>query len=104
MPIRPRPLRFRSPRHLRWLSTLACTIPGCRGGPVDPHHLMFAQPRAKGLKVGDQYAVPLCRWRHHSATSREGVHAAGNERDFWARHGVDPERIAARLWAESEET
>jgi hypothetical protein len=35
----PKPVRLRSPVHLRRLMTLRCTIPGCSGWPVDPHHL-----------------------------------------------------------------
>lgn len=97
-----RPVRLRAPVHLRRLSTLRCTIPGCGGWPVDPHHLTFVQAKARGLRSGDQFAVPLCRYRHHLAISREGVHATGNERRWWADRGVDPEPIAARLWAESE--
>ena len=97
-----RPVRRRSPGHLARLKTLRCTIPYCAGWPVDPHHLTFAQPKARGLRAGDQYTVPLCRFRHHLATSREGVHATGNERRWWSDRGIDPVPIAERLWAESE--
>lgn len=98
----PHPERLRSRRHLARLRLLPCCIPGCRGWPVDAHHLTHAQPRARGLRVGDQYATPLCRWTHHSATSRAGVHASGNEAAWWRAHNLDPLPIAARLWAESE--
>jgi hypothetical protein len=46
--------------------------------------------------------VPLCRWTHHTAASRAGVHAVGNEAAWWRAHNLDPLPIAARLWAESE--
>lgn len=54
--------------------------------------------------LGDfcDFTVPLCRWGHHLATSRSGVHATGNEREWWAARGIDPITLAARLWAESE--
>jgi uncharacterized protein with PIN domain len=32
--------------------------------PSDPHHLRFAQPRALGRKVSDEFTVPVCRLRH----------------------------------------
>ena len=41
--------------------------------PSDSHHLRFAQPRALGLKVSDEFAVLLCRGHHRQ------VHQAGNE-------------------------
>jgi hypothetical protein len=30
----------------------------------DPHHLRFAQGRALGRKVSDEFTVPLCRTYH----------------------------------------
>lgn len=90
--------RLRSRRHLDRIKTLRCCVPGCRGWPVDPHHLLFVQPRAMSLKVGDQNVVPLCRWTHHLASSRAGVHATGDERAWWAARGIDPIALAARLW------
>src|SRR5262249_37866170 len=32
----------------------------CGRQPSDPHHLRFAQPRALGRKVSDEFIVPLC--------------------------------------------
>lgn len=99
--IPPKPERLRSPRHLARLRTLACCIPECGRGPVDPHHLNFAQPRGTGLRAGDQNTVPLCRWFHHSATSRFGVHFVGDEVGWWRAHGIDPLAVANDLWAET---
>ncbi len=56
----PKPERLRSPKHLRRLRSLSCIIPKCRRQPVDPHHLTFVQPKGKGLRAGDQFAIPLC--------------------------------------------
>jgi len=36
----------------------------CGRQPSDPHHLRFAQPRALGRKVSDEFIVPLCRAHH----------------------------------------
>jgi hypothetical protein len=101
MKLPPKPVRVRNPKHLARLRTLPCTIPGCRGGPVDAHHLTHIQPRGKGLKASDSLTVPLCRWSHHSATSQAGVHHVGSESAWWRLWAIDPETIAARLWAES---
>ena len=48
------------------------------------HHIRFAQPRAMGMKVGDEWAVPLC-FTHHRL-----LHDAGNEADWWAKQKIDP--------------
>ncbi len=49
-----------------------------------------------GLKVSDEYTVPLCNIHHDS------LHQTGDERAWWARHGIlEPLKIAARLWAAS---
>lgn len=88
--------RVRSRRHLDWVKSLPCSVPRCPNRTIDPHHITFAQPRAKGLKVSDEFTVPLCRI-HHDAAYPEGVHAVGQEADWWARHGIDPLRIAERL-------
>jgi hypothetical protein len=60
--------------------------------PADPHHLRFAQPRALGRKVSDEFTVPLCRL-HHSE-----LHRYGDEVSWWAGVNVDPVPIALALW------
>lgn len=97
-----KPVRHRSPAHLKRLRTLPCCIPGCKGQPVIAHHLTCSpQPKARGLKAGDQWAVSLCERTHHSAQSMVGVHHVGLEREWWASKGIDPIALAARLWAET---
>jgi hypothetical protein len=53
------------------------------------------QPRALGRKASDEFAVPLCR-SHHRA-----VHRAGNEQAWWKAAGIDPIKIARKLWKET---
>src|SRR6185437_9235139 len=55
--------------------------------PSDPHHLQFAQPRALGLKVSDEFTVPLCR-RHH-----RHLQELGNEKSWWANLGIGQWRL-----------
>ena len=62
----------------------------CENPGTQAHHLMFAEPSAMGLKSGDQFAVPLCA-KHHGE-----LHAHGNERQWWALNGVDPEEWLSR--------
>lgn len=61
----------------------------------DPHHLRFALPRALGLKVSDEFTVPLCRDHHRQ------LHQAGNEVAWWHDFSIKPLEIAKQLWNES---
>ena len=56
------PRRLRDKAHLKFVASQPCLI--CGRSPVDAHHLRFAQPRAMGLKVSDEFTVPLCRTHH----------------------------------------
>jgi hypothetical protein len=61
----------------------------------DPHHLRYMQPRALGRKASDEFAVPLCRLHHRAA------HRLGDERAWWKAAGIDPIKIARRLWKQT---
>jgi len=87
------PKRLRDKAHLRFVASQPCLV--CGRQPCDPHHLRFAQPRALGLKVSDEFTVPLCR-NHH----RE-LHQAGNELSWWHNLNIKPLPIAKTLWDES---
>ena len=51
-----------------------------------------SQPRALGRKVSDEFAVPLCRGHHRA------VHRSRDERAWWRQTGIDPIKVARRLW------
>jgi hypothetical protein len=57
--IRPKTIRLRDKDHRKFVSTQPCVV--CGRTPVDPHHLRFAQPRALGRKVSDEFTVPVPR-------------------------------------------
>jgi ERF superfamily protein len=84
------PRRYRNREHLRYVAQQACLI--CARKPSDPHHLGFTQPRALGCKVSDEFAVPLCRGHHRA------VHRSRDERAWWRQAGIDPIKVARRLW------
>jgi hypothetical protein len=84
------PRRYRNREHLRFVARQACLVCGRR--PSDPHHLRYVQPRALGRKVSDEFAVPLCRVHHRA------VHRAGDERGWWKVSGIDPIKVARKLW------
>jgi hypothetical protein len=87
------PRRYRNKEHLRFVATKACLV--CGRTPSDPHHLRFTQPRAIGRKASDEFAVPLCR-THHRA-----LHRAGNEPGWWKEVGIDPIKVARKLWRQT---
>lgn len=92
----PKEKRVRDADHLAFVRTQACLVCGRR--PVHAHHLRFAQPRGMGLKVSDEFTVPVCSSHH------DELHRTGDERAWWARHGIlDPLTIAARIWAASRD-
>jgi ERF superfamily protein len=84
------PRRYRNPQHLRYVMQQPCLV--CGRKPSDPHHLRYLQPRALGRKASDEFAVPLCRVHHRAA------HRAGDERAWWQATGIDPIKIARKLW------
>jgi len=84
------PRRYRNREHLRYVAQQPCLV--CGRKPSDPHHLRHVQPRALGRKASDEFAVPLCR-SHHRA-----VHRASNEQAWWDATGIDPIKIARKLW------
>ena len=87
------PKRLRDKGHLRFVASQPCLV--CGRQPSDPHHLRFAQPRALGLKVSDEFTVPLCRDHHRQ------LHQAGNEIAWWHDLDINALKIAKGLWEAS---
>src|SRR5215813_3217233 len=87
------PRRYRNKEHLRYVTLQPCLV--CARKPADAHHLRFVQPRALGRKTSDEFAVPLCRIHHRAA------HRAGDERAWWKAAGIDPLKIARKLWRDT---
>lgn len=88
-------VRRRDRGHLKFVAMQPCLI--CGRSPSDPHHLRFAQAKALGRKVSDEFTVPLCRIHHRD------LHRHGDERDWWMRAGIAAEEVAAHLWEASRE-
>jgi hypothetical protein len=87
------PKRLRDKAHLKFVASQSCLV--CGRQPSDPHHLRFAQARAIGLKVSDEYAVPLCRGHHRE------LHQAGNELAWWEKLNIKPLEVAKGLWEQT---
>jgi hypothetical protein len=89
----PEPRRIRDKEHLRFVAQQACLVCGRKSS--DPHHLRFAQHPALGRKVSDEFTVPLCRGHHRE------VHRSGDESAWWRHIGIDPTKMALKLWRQT---
>jgi hypothetical protein len=89
----PEPRRLRDKVHIKYVSKRPCLI--CGRQPSDPHHLRFAQQRAVGRKVSDEFIVPLCRTHHRE------VHRSSDEVAWWKQSGIDALEAAHKLWRET---
>lgn len=87
------PKRIRCKEHLRHVASQPCVI--CGRLPSHAHHLRHAQAKGIGLKVSDEFTVPLC------ATHHREIHTTTREREWWLERKIDPIAIAAELWRES---
>jgi len=89
----PEPPRIRDRDHVRSVAKRPCLV--CGRQPSDAHHLRFAQSRALGRKVSDEFTVPLCRGHHRE------LHRCGDEANWWRKAGIDPMVAARTLWLET---
>ena len=69
-------IRLRDKEHCKLVATHPCVV--CGRMPSDAHHIRFAQPRALGRKVSDEYTVPVCRLHYRE------LHRYGDEASWWA--------------------
>jgi hypothetical protein len=83
-------VRLRDKKHRRFVLRQPCLV--CGRVPSDPHHLTFAQPRALGHRVSDEFTVPVCRIHHRE------LHRSGDEAAWWQKLNIDPLPVALRLW------
>jgi hypothetical protein len=82
--------RQRNKMHLKFVASQPCLV--CQRAPCDAHHVKFAERRALGRKVSDEFTVPLCREHHQE------LHRYGNEKAWWANVNVMPIETAKSLW------
>jgi Rad52/22 family double-strand break repair protein len=87
------PKRRRDKSHLRFVAAQPCVV--CGRHPSDPHHLRFAQSRALGVKVSDEFTVPLCRGHHRQ------LHQSGDEVAWWEGFKIEALQVARRFWEQT---
>ena len=89
-PFQKGPRRIRDKDHLEFITTRNCVI--CGRCPSQAHHIRYAQPRALGRKVSDEWTIPLCAIHHRA------LHDVGDEETWWNQQKLDPLKEAERLW------
>jgi hypothetical protein len=87
-------VRLRDKEHRKFVTRQPCLV--CGRVPSDSHHLTFAQPRALGRRVSDEFAIPVCRIHHRE------LHRSGDEATWWQKLNIDPLPVALRLWQHSQ--
>ena len=88
------PKRHRCKEHLKFVAQQPCLV--CGRSPSHAHHVRYAQPRGLGLKVSDEFTVPVCATHHHQ------LHQTGNERTWWEEKKIDPLPVAEGLWRSTQ--
>jgi hypothetical protein len=83
-------IRLRDKEHRKFVAKQPCLV--CGRVPTEPHHLRFAQSRALGRKVSDEFTVPVCRLHHRE------MHRHGDEAAWWNERNIDPVPIALAFW------
>ena len=79
--------------HLQFVAKQPCLV--CGRQPCDAHHLRFAQSRSLGLKVSDEFTVPLCRAHHRE------LHQSAKEVEWWVMKSIEPIGTARQFWLET---
>ena len=82
------PKRQRSLDHLRLVRRQPCLV--CGRTPSHAHHIRYAQSRGLGLKVSDEFTVPLCAIQAQN-------HATGDESRWWRIAKLIPPRGRAAV-------
>jgi len=99
MNVRP-PEKVRCFSHTQWVRGFGCCIEGRAGhvceGRIDPHHDRLGTDGGTSLRPSDSFCVPVCRKAHDEL---DGIKSG--QRTFWAKYGVDREKLADDLWWKS---
>ena len=90
------PKRIRCKEHLRFVATQPCLI--CGRSPSHAHHIRYAQSKGLGLKVSDEFTVPLCAIHHsenHATGERKAMVAEAQPRSARDSSSLMGEKLQA---------
>ena len=81
------------PAFLRWIREQPCTICGKQS---EAAHVRYSDAKYKKFNSrDDKWTVPLCPGHHRLYPDAQ--HNSG-EQDWWDARGIDPLKIAKKLW------
>lgn len=86
--------RIKSPAHCKWVRSHHCSVPECKGMPIEAAHVRTGTDGAMGRKPSDRWVISLCRDHHRQQ------HAMG-EPEFERIHGIDMKEIARAFYRNS---
>nr|WP_295838139.1 putative HNHc nuclease [uncultured Azospirillum sp.] len=86
--------RARSSAHLKFVRSHQCSVPGCKGMPIEAAHVRTGTDGGIGMKPSDNWTISLCREHHQEQ------HAIG-EPAFETRHRIDMKALAREFAAAS---
>jgi hypothetical protein len=64
-------IRLRDKEHCKFVASQPCIV--CGRTPCEAHHIRFAQPRALGRKVSDEYTIPVSSSSRAAQLRRRGL-------------------------------
>jgi hypothetical protein len=73
------PKRIRCKEHLRYVASQPCVI--CGRSPSYAHHVRYAQRRGLGIKVSDEFTVPLRHTPHPAPQHNKGTRVVAGAKD-----------------------
>lgn len=88
---------YRNRSYLAHIRGFRCTIADkheCEGR-IEAAHVRNGTDGGMSQKPSDFYTVPLC-WKAHGEQHQVG------ETTFWSKYGIDPLKVADRLWKASK--
>lgn len=88
---------YRNASYLKHIRGFRCTIADkheCEGR-IEAAHVRNGTDGGLSVKPSDFFTVPLCCGAHREQ------HQVG-EQTFWTRYGIDPLKVADRLWKASK--
>jgi len=86
------PKRLRDKAHLKFVASRACLV--C-GDNLAIRIIFGLLSQTIGLKISDEFTVPLCRGHHRQ------LHQAGNEVAWWEKLNINALEIVERLWKQT---
>ena len=85
----------RSPAHRAWVRGHQCSVPGCKGMPIECAHVRDGTDGGMGFKPSDRWTISLCKAHHFEQHQI-------SEAVFEQKYGIDMKALAAEFFRNSK--